>query len=73
MNPEKRRRADPDLQTAARQSLRKAEPGAGGPARREERDARGDHGRLKENQARLGVGPDHKTRSMKKGRRGTFP
>jgi hypothetical protein len=32
-----------------------------------------DKGKLKENQARLDVGPDHKTPDMKKGHRGTFP
>jgi hypothetical protein len=36
-------------------------------------DARGDSEKLKENQRRLGVGPEHKTEAMKKGRRGTFP
>ena len=36
-------------------------------------DGRRDPGKLRENQARLGVGPEHKTEAMKKGRRGTFP
>jgi hypothetical protein len=36
-------------------------------------DARQDHDKLKENQQRLGVGPEHKTEAMKKGHRGTFP
>jgi hypothetical protein len=36
-------------------------------------DARRDPGKLKQNQERLGVGPEHKTDAMKKGRRGTFP
>jgi hypothetical protein len=36
-------------------------------------DARRDPGKLRENQERLGVGPEHKTDAMKKGRRGTFP
>jgi hypothetical protein len=36
-------------------------------------DARGQPEKQKENQERLGVGPDHKTPEMKKGRRGTFP
>ena len=36
-------------------------------------DARGEPDKQKENQERLGVGPDHKTPQMKKGRRGTFP
>lgn len=36
-------------------------------------DGRRDPDKLRENQARLGVGPGHKTDAMKKGRRGTFP
>jgi len=36
-------------------------------------DARGDSEKMRENRARLGVGPEHKTDAMKKGRRGTFP
>lgn len=36
-------------------------------------DARHSEEKLKENQRRLGVGPEHKTEAMKKGRRGTFP
>jgi hypothetical protein len=57
MGPEKQRRSDPGTGTR--------------PARRP--DARRDPGKLKTNQARLGVGPEHKTTAMKKGRRGTFP
>lgn len=36
-------------------------------------DARGSAEKQKENQRRLGVGPEHKTEAMKKGHRGTFP
>jgi len=36
-------------------------------------DARQSSDKLKENQHRLGVGPEHKTEAMKKGHRGTFP
>ena len=36
-------------------------------------DARREPERQKENQKRLGVGPDHKTPEMKKNHRGTFP
>lgn len=36
-------------------------------------DGRRDPDKLRENQAKLGVGPEHKTDAMKKGRRGTFP
>lgn len=73
MSHVKQRRADPDIEAAARAQKRKAEPGAGGPARRADADARGKPGKLQENRRRLGVAPDHKTRSMKKGRRGTYP
>ena len=38
-----------------------------------EHDARGDQGKLAENQQDLGVKPDHKTDEMEKGGRGTFP
>ena len=36
-------------------------------------DARREPERQRENQKRLGVGPDHKTPEMKKAHRGTFP
>jgi len=36
-------------------------------------DARRDKGQLKKNQERLGVDVDHKTSTMKKHRRGTYP
>lgn len=36
-------------------------------------DARGQPEKQKDNQKRLGVGPDHKTPEMKKGHRGSFP
>jgi hypothetical protein len=36
-------------------------------------DARDDESRLKENREDLGVGEDHKTEEMERGRRGTFP
>jgi len=36
-------------------------------------DARDSEEKLKENQRRPGVGPEHKTEAMKKGHRGTFP
>ena len=36
-------------------------------------DGRRDPDKLRENQSKLGVGPEHKTDAMKKGRRGTFP
>ena len=37
------------------------------------RDGRHDPEQLKENQSRLGVGPEHETDAMKRGHRGTFP
>jgi len=36
-------------------------------------DARRNPEQLKRNQERLGVGTDHRTEAMKKGKRGTFP
>ena len=36
-------------------------------------DARKRPEKQKENQQKLGVGPDHKTPDMKRGHRGTFP
>ena len=49
---------------------KRGEPGRDRNARA---DARRDPGKLKENQERLGVDPEHKTAEMRKGRRGTFP
>jgi hypothetical protein len=50
---------------------RRAPPGAAGVARGT--DGRRSNETLKKNQERLGVGPDHRTEAMKKGKRGTFP
>jgi hypothetical protein len=36
-------------------------------------DARGRPEKQRENQEKLGVGPDHKTPAMKRGHRGSFP
>ena len=36
-------------------------------------DARKNPEKQRENQQKLGVGPDHKTPEMKRGNRGTFP
>ena len=38
-----------------------------------EGNAKDDPQELAANQAKLGVGPDHKTPAMKRGKRGTFP
>lgn len=53
-------------------------PVAGTPGRRSDADALTPSGdidtqKLKQNQQRLHVGPDHKTEAMKKGKRGTYP
>ena len=58
-------------QTADNQQTRRLQPGARGASRKP--DARKDPEKLKENQQSLGVGSDHKTPEMKKGRRGTYP
>ena len=54
----------PDSQTRTSKGARGARSGA---------NARREPEKQKENQKRLGVGPDHKTNEMKKGHRGTFP
>jgi hypothetical protein len=69
--PEKQTRIDPDPQAVDAQQNRRKQPGARGAGKNA--DARRDPGKLRENQHRLGVGPEHKTDSMKKGHRGTFP
>ena len=53
-------------------------PVPGTPGRRSSADAMTPSGdvnaeKLKQNQQRLHVGGDHKTESMKKGKRGTYP
>ena len=63
-------------QTAVAQGHRRQLPGA--PVRRNQADAiepSGDVNRekLRQNQQRLQVGADHRTDSMKKGKRGTYP
>jgi hypothetical protein len=65
-----------DPQRPVEQSSRRQMPGT--PGRRNLGDAIEPTGevnreKLKLNQQRLQVGADHKTESMKKGRRGTFP
>ncbi len=56
--------ADRDNQTRTSKAARGARSGG---------DARGQPEKQKDNQKRLGVGPDHKTPEMKKGHRGSFP
>jgi hypothetical protein len=57
--------------TSEKQRTRRLQPGAAGLARSS--DGRRSDEQLKRNQERLGVGPDHRTEAMKKGKRGTFP
>jgi hypothetical protein len=45
----------------------------GRPSAAKQADARRNPEELKRNQERLGVGSDHRTEAMKKGKRGTFP
>jgi len=65
-----------DAQRPVEQSTRRSTPSTSG--RRNLADAIEPSGdvnpeKLRQNQQRLHVGSDHKTESMKKGRRGTFP
>lgn len=69
--PEKQTRTDLQPQAVDSQRTRRQQPGARSAGKGA--DARGDSEKLKENQRRLGVGPEHKTDAMKKGHRGTFP
>jgi hypothetical protein len=63
---------DSDIDPAtADQQQRKQQPGAQGFGK--DGDAREDEGKLRQNQERLNVGPDHKTPEMEKEHRGTFP
>jgi hypothetical protein len=55
--------SDTDTQSAAKQLTRRKQPGAGSTRRNSQAD----------NQKRMGVEPDHRTASMKRGRRGTYP
>lgn len=73
---EKLKGSDIDSSTAAAAHGRRDQPGAQNAGK--EADARDGSGeakqqKLEQNRDRLHVGPDHKTRDMKKGHRGTFP
>jgi hypothetical protein len=70
MEPEKQKHPDTDTEQAAQEQSRRVQPGAG---KAVPPDARRDRSKLRRNQERLGVGPEHKTGAMKKGRRGSFP
>jgi hypothetical protein len=63
--------SDNDQPGADKPPTRRVQPGAAGLARGA--DGRRSGETLKRNQERLGVGPDHRTDAMKKGKRGTFP
>jgi hypothetical protein len=58
-------------QPAPRRARRSSEAAAS--SKQQGGDARHSADQLKKNQEHLGVGPDHRTNAMKKGRRGTFP
>ena len=59
--------SEPDSRTVDAQSTRRLQPGAQGAGTQAK-------GKVRENRRqRLNVGPDHKTPSMQKGRRGSFP
>ena len=63
--------SDAEAGAAEKPPTRRAQPGGAGLARAS--DGRRSNEQLKRNQERLGVGPDHRTEAMKKGKRGTFP
>ncbi|HYX65442.1 MAG TPA: hypothetical protein VE935_14595 [Burkholderiales bacterium] len=73
---EKPKGSEIDQQRAVEQGRRRELPGT--PGRRSPADALDPSGnvnaeKLRQNQERLHIGSDHKTDSMKKGKRGTFP
>ena len=72
---EKPKGPDVDQQTAI-DNRKRRQPGARGAGRQADAiDAHGnvDGEKLKLNQDRLGVGRDHRTDAMKKGKRGSYP
>jgi hypothetical protein len=67
---------DVDAPTVVKKARRREQPGA----HDAERGAKAltetgkvDRSKLEENRARLGVGPDHRTRTMQKKQRGSYP
>jgi hypothetical protein len=73
---EKLKGSDVEAATVDQQQTRGQQPGAQGTGKEADAlDESGkiDEGKLKENQERLNVRPDHKTPEMEKGHRGTFP
>jgi hypothetical protein len=73
---EKLKGSHPDATSIDQQQIRGQQPGAHGAGK--EADAIDESGniekaKLKDNQERLNVGPDHKTPEMEKRHRGTFP
>jgi hypothetical protein len=71
MSPEKQKAEESDTQSLDNERTRRTQPSAAAMAK--QTDGRRSPDQLKRNQERLGVGPDHRTPAMKKGRRGTFP
>lgn len=74
--PEKPKGTEINAGTVDQQQTRRQQPGAHAAGRRAsalDKSGNVDEGKLNENRARMGVGSDHKTPEMKKGRRGTFP
>lgn len=69
---EKSPRGDGEAEATEKPQTRRTRPGASGLARGAA-DGRRSGEQLKRNQERLGVGADHRTEAMKKGKRGTFP
>ena len=71
-----KRKQAPGAEEAAAMQGRKIQPGTKSDEAqgvRADRNALKDPTKQQENRERMGVGPDHKTDSMKKGDRGTFP
>ena len=67
---EKPPRGDGEADTTDKPPARRTQSAAG---LARSADGRRSSEQLKRNQERLGVGADHRTEAMKKGKRGTFP
>ena len=76
LKADKLKGSDVDGTTVVTKRRRRMQPGA----KDAEPDAKAitktgdvDRAKLEENRARLGVGPDHRTRTMQKKQRGSYP